>query len=209
MDVQITASLLNHPIHRADTATTNRTSSNDSVQEHAQPLQGFRLPENSLPEILEYVRSSHEAEKAFHYEHIRAAQLEMNDVAGKLNRLTDLLIEGHVTEETYKQKHLELDLRRKNLSVDISRNNGGDSDFKMAISGIVALLSKSPQLFQSSNIAEKRALLGLVFSNLELKGPTLGFTLRKPLDQFVNVPNGQEWCPGEDSNFHDIAATGT
>ena len=133
----------------------------------------------------------------------------MNDVTGKLNRLTDLLIEGHVTQETYKQKHLELDARRSNLSIDINRNNGGDSSFKMAISGIVSLLSKSPEIFESSNISEKRTLLGLVFSNLQLKGATLSFTLRKPFDQLVNATNCQEWCPGEDSNFHDITATGT
>ena len=124
----------------------------------------------------------------------------MNDITRKIDRLTDLLLEGHINPEVYNKKQVELDLRRRNLGVDINRNNGGDSDFKMAISGIVALLSKSPQLFQSSNIAEKRALLGLVFSNMELKGPTLGFTLRKPLDQFVNLPNCQEWRARRDSN---------
>jgi hypothetical protein len=109
--------------------------------------------------------------------------------SGTLRGITDLLLEGHINPEVYNKKQLKPDLRRRNLSVDINRNNGGDSDFKMAISGIVALLSKSPQLFQTSNIAEKRAPLGLIFSNLELKGPSLGFSLRKPLDQFVNMPN--------------------
>jgi len=142
-----------------------------------------------MPEVLEYVRSSHEAERGFHHDRMMAVQLEINDINGKLNRLTDLLTDGHVTEETYKQRDLELGLRRRNLNVDSIAN-----DFKMAISGIVAILSKSPQLFQSSNIAEKRALLGFIFSNLQLKGPSLGFSLRNPLDQFVDIANCQLWC---------------
>lgn len=179
------------------------------VRQIAKAVQSISIPESSLPDILEYVRSSHEAEKAFHHERTRALQSEKNDIAGKLNRLTDLLIEGHIAEETYKQKHLELDLRRRNINTDIARNDSGDSDFKMAVSGILALLSKSPQIFESSNIAEKRTLLGLIFSNLELEGATLRFSLRNPFDQFIKGANCQEWCPGEDSNFHDIAITGT
>ena len=45
----------------------------------------------------------------------------------------DLVIEGHVTQETSKQKHLELGLRCKNPSVDINHSNGGDSDFKITV----------------------------------------------------------------------------
>jgi|SRR5579871_1105415 len=164
------------------------------LKQIAKVVQSITIPESHLPHILDYVRKNHEAEKTFHRERIKAAQLEMNDLEGKLNRLTDLLIEGHVTEDTYKRKHLELDLKRQNLSVDINRANGGDSDFKMAICGILALLSKSPKIFESSNLAEKRTLLGLVFSNLELKGTTLRFSLRKPLDQFVDMPNCLAWC---------------
>ncbi len=171
------------------------------IEQITKVMRSITLPEENLPETLNYVRSNHEAEKAFHYERIRAMQVEMNDVNAKLNRLTDLLLEGHLTAETYDAKHLELDLRRRNLTTDIARNNSGDSDFKIALSGMLTLMAKSSQIFQSSNIAEKRALLGLVFSNLQLEGSNLRFTLRKPFDQFAKVSECQEWCAREDSNF--------
>ncbi len=127
-------------------------------------------------------------------------QTEVHEITVKLNRLTDLLIEGHIMPDIYNEKNLDLDLRRKNLLTDMKENHSGDSDFKIAICGIIALLSKSPQIFQSSNIAEKRALLGLVFSNLQLEGSTLRYSLRKPFDQFVKASNCQGWCRLGDSN---------
>jgi hypothetical protein len=57
------------------------------------------------------------------------------------------------------------------------------------------LASKAPDLFERSNNAEKRLLIGFVFSNLTLEGPTLGYSLRKPFDLLVDLAKSQEWRP--------------
>ena len=165
------------------------------IKQIAEVIRSIAIPEKYLPEILNYIRSSHEAEKAFHLEHARSLQQEKNAITTKINRLTDLMIEGHVTEETYKAKHLELDMRRENLNRDMTGTDRGDSGFKITLSGIIALMAQAPQLFASSNITEKRALIGLVFSNLQLEGSTLRYTLRKPIDTFAKAAECQEWCP--------------
>ncbi len=179
------------------------------IQQMAEVVRSIAIPEKYLPETLGYIRSNHEAEKAFHVEHIRGLQREKGDILGKLNRLTDLLIAGHVTEATYKDKHLELDMRRDNITRELAENDKGDTGFKVTLSGIVALMAQAPQLFASSNMIEKRALVGLVFSNLQLEGSTLRYNLRKPLDTFVKPTKCQDWCGQEDSNFQEVSPTST
>jgi hypothetical protein len=37
--------------------------------------------------------------------------------------------------------------------------------------------------------------MGFVFSNLEMKGPTLCYSLREPFSDFQNVASYKEWLP--------------
>jgi hypothetical protein len=55
-------------------------------------------------------------------------------------------------------------------------------------------MAHTPRLFQRSKNDENRLLLGLMFSNSQLAGPTLRYSLRKPFDVFANVSSTHEWC---------------
>ena len=48
--------------------------------------------------------------------------------------------------------------------------------------------------------SRRKTQIDFVFSNLELDGQKLRFTLRKPFDLFVKLSEGQEWRPLRDSN---------
>lgn len=159
-------------------------------------FKGFVLPDDYLPEMLDYVRRSHEAEKAFHHDHVRTLQLEKNDLTGKLDRLTDLLLEGHISKEVYERKHEEIISRRDDINQQLVGSDKGDSSVKTALCAMLALISKTQGMFASSNIEEKRHLLGLVFSNLSLEGATLRYTLRNPFDIFEKMSGCQEWRMG-------------
>jgi site-specific DNA recombinase len=62
---------------------------------------------------------------------------------------------------------------------------------------LISLASKAPDLFERSNNAEKRLLIGFVFSNLTLEGPTLRYSLRKPFDLLVDLANNRMLESGE------------
>jgi len=74
-----------------------------------------------------------------------------------------------------------------------TQSDKGDNSVKLALGGIMALASKTSGMFKSSNIEEKRHVLGLVFSNLSLEGSTLRYSLRKPFDTFEKISGCPEW----------------
>ena len=86
----------------------------------------------------------------------------------------------------------------------MGKNIDADGSFKDALSKVLALASKSYDLFEGSKTDEKRGLLGFVFSNLKLEGSTLRYTLRKPFEQFAQLPNNQEWRANEDDQWHNF-----
>ena len=66
---------------------------------------------------------------------------------------------------------------------------------------LMELANRSYELFKSSDIDVKRRIINLVFSNLELNGEKLEFSMRKPFDKLANMQDGTIWCPRQDSNL--------
>ena len=75
-----------------------------------------------------------------------------------------------------------------------------DDGFRDAVADTLELGRKAHDLFLRSNNAGKRRLLGFVFSNLQLNGQKLQFSLRKPFDLYVKAGDIGEWRTRRDSN---------
>jgi len=51
------------------------------------------------------------------------------------------------------------------------------------------ICSRAYELFEISKVEQKRQLINFVLSNLQLRGKTLEFELKKPFDVLVNIQN--------------------
>ena len=83
----------------------------------------------------------------------------------------------------------------------LEQHHKGNEQFKIALSSLITLASHAHEIFASSTNDEKRQLLGYVFSNLELDGKKLSYTLQKPFNLFVDLATCQKWPALEDSNL--------
>lgn len=86
------------------------------------------------------------------------------------------------------------------ISVMQEEHQGGNEEFKNALTTMVSLASKAPEIFKSSKISVKCSLMVFVFSNLELNDEKLEHTLREPFQSFQNVESYKEWLGYLDSN---------
>ena len=68
-----------------------------------------------------------------------------------------------------------------------------DQNFKITVNTVLSIASKAYELFESSNIEQKRKLINYVFSNLELEGVTLRYSLKKPFDLMVDCTTYNDW----------------
>ena len=157
------------------------------------------------PELLEKaiatIRSSSDAEKDYYKEKIKEIQTEQEKINKRLNRLTDLFLDGEFGENEYKEKRKELEQKRDDLLKELESNNRADNNFAECLISTLQLASKAGETFKGSTIEEKRKLINLVFDNLQLKGHKLVYTLRPPFDAFVKTAKNGEWCALEDSNL--------
>lgn len=163
-------------------------------------LKSIQVPSDVWADIIGHLKRSHESEKDFYHQSIKSLHKESEDVARKQDRLTDLLIDESITKDIYNKKLSQLINRQQEINQLLEQHHKGNEQFKIALSSLVSLASHAYDIFASSTIDEKRQLLGYVFSNLELEGSKLVYTLQKPFNLFADLGTCQEWRPRVDSN---------
>lgn len=104
----------------------------------------------------------------------------------------------------YDEKMQEYLERKQELLADMEDANNADENYYESISALLGLVSKSSELFESSNTPQKRRLLSFLFANLEMDGSKLSYTLKTPFHLLVNLADCQEWWAVEDSNFRPL-----
>ena len=121
-----------------------------------------------------------------------------------MDALLDVRLENSITKDEYDKKALELRTEQANIKNDLNNIDKADEKFSITLEYLISLASKSYELFKSSKTEEKRQLIKFVFSNFEIDGKNIEFSIRKPFDKLLNLSKGQIWLRLSDSNQRPI-----
>jgi hypothetical protein len=114
--------------------------------------------------------------------------------------MIDLLAERILTREEFLDQKVKLKDRQYELSELIKTYDKKDDRFSKKLADLINITTNAYDHFKGSNIDEKREFLNFLFSNLELKGANLHYTLRFPFDQLEKVAACTEWGEQRGSN---------
>jgi hypothetical protein len=145
------------------------------------------------------------AKKAFHNQEVGQLKKQHTEIQDKLDRLVDLRLEGEITKEEFETKKNRLKDRQYELDQLILTYDKADDQFTKTLCALLTIASDSDKIWLGSTISEKRELLNFVFANLQLKGATLCYELRKPFDKMLNQADCIKWRRGWDSNPRYVA----
>ncbi len=157
------------------------------------------------PELLDLaaaaVKETNEFKQHYHDREVTALKKEHADIQKRLDRMLDLLAEGVIDREDFKHKKDLMKNRQREILQLISAHDGADEAFSNTMIKLLRFASAAHYGFMGSNLEEKRELLNFVFSNLQLKGTTLCYSLNFPFDRFENLAETEEWLGRQDSNL--------
>ena len=109
-------------------------------------------------------------------------------------------LEGEINKEEFETKKNRLKDRQYELDQLILTYDKADDQFTKTLCALLTIASDSDKIWTGSTIPEKRELLNFVFANLQLKGATICYELRKPFDKMLNQADCIKWRRGGDSN---------
>jgi site-specific DNA recombinase len=100
---------------------------------------------------------------------------------------------GRITQDEYDKKDYELKNRRYELNDKLKRVIEADENYSITLITLLNICSRAPELFESSKVEQKRQFINFLLSNLNLRGKTLEFGLKKPFDVLVNLDYRSNW----------------
>lgn len=77
----------------------------------------------------------------------------------------------------------------------LSQIQSADEEYYVTCSYLLELASRSYELFMSSELDEKRAIIQLVFQNLYMDKGILCYDLQKPFDSILLHAKSLSWLP--------------
>jgi len=98
-----------------------------------------------------------------------------------------------ITSDEYDRKCQELKSKQYQINDRIKTYLKADENFKITVITVLYIASKAYEIFESSNIEQKRKLINYVFSNLRLNGLSVEYDLRKSFDLMVDCNTYSEW----------------
>ncbi len=138
------------------------------------------------------LRSSSEAEAVFRDKAVERVRVEHDSIQTKIDSLLDLLIAKSITKDVYDKKLQELKDRQYQLGIELEEYTKADHQYYLHVSTVLSLSRRMGQIFQSSEPAEKRAILNFVLQNPTVAGKKLNFTLKKPFVSVLSLARAQK-----------------
>ncbi|MGH1384317.1 recombinase family protein [Kordia sp.] len=157
------------------------------------------IPEPQLANVIKYIREVDYTEREFVRRHRKELLKEQDSILVKLDSLMELLLERIIDSDDFTRKKTALKERLDEIDLQLKENRNGDDNFKETLISLIDLASQAYDLFKGSTVEQKRRLVNFMFSNLNLKGATLCYTMKKPFDQFIKCTDDSQWCALVDS----------
>ena len=130
-----------------------------------------------------------------------AIERQIRDCKEKLQRITDLVITGTLTEEEYRKRKEVLQVELTQLQVRAESPTTEQQLWRDTISEIVDLAVKGAATFKSANSEQRRAILAQLYANVEIQSGIPRFSLVRPYSLLSDAPTVHAGVPDSYANF--------
>ncbi len=96
-----------------------------------------------------------------------------------------------ITKDEYDRKIKEYKEEQYEITLKLNEYTSADYQYHITAGTVLNLARKAKEIFNSSEITEKRQLLNFLLQNCLLNGRKLEFALRKPFDSIIEYAS----CP--------------
>jgi site-specific DNA recombinase len=164
-------------------------------------LENIQLPDDKVKDIVEDLKRTHEAKNRFHEQSIRTLRLQYDKTEGRISKAFDMATDSSITMDMFNNKLKEYKEKQEEIRDEMARYDQADEKFYITANTVLRLAQKALEIFNSSEVPEKRQLLNSLLQNPTLKGENLVFTLKTPFDTVLQANGCSDLLPGLDSNL--------
>ena len=156
------------------------------------------IPQETFNRLLNELRNSNETDRSFNKAQITRLERERKQVKIEDENLIRKFCDpsARITPEIYDKLHQENQDKITHLESNIKKYSEEDSEYETTLEIVISLATRAKEIFESSEVAEKRMFVRLLLQNPTLEGRKPLFNLQSPFDLVLNLSNSENWLPG-------------
>jgi len=159
-------------------------------------LKSIQIPNNILEWLTQELKRIHENKSLFYKENLKKLQKDYDILEDRISKMYDDKLDGLISEELYQKKLKEYKEKQRDILIQIEDHTKADENFYLTAPKILNLANRALEIFESSEVKEKRALINLLLQNPLLSGRKLLFSLRSPFYMIAKCGQNKNWLPG-------------
>lgn len=159
-------------------------------------LKSIQIPNDTLKWLTKELKRIHENKSVFHQENLKKLQKDYDILEDRISKVYDDKLDGLISEELYLKKVKEYKEKQKDILIQIEDHTKADENFYITAPKILNLANRALEIFESSEVKEKRALVNLLLQNPLLSGRKLLFSLRSPFYMIAKCGQNENWLLG-------------
>jgi len=154
----------------------------------------LQIPQDAVSQIVETLNSVHQDKIEFHNQHFDKLTQEHKKLTKMMDNLYLDKLKGSITESVYDKFYTSIKDELAETTVKLSQLQEAEDNYYITAKYVLDLACRAHELFNGSEVEEKRQLIKLILSNLRLDGKKLVFEPEKPFDSILNFNDSQIWC---------------
>lgn len=172
---------------------------NKLTEQFEKIIAAVKIPDDELQKVLKLIKQLKEESIHRVEQKRKVLETEIAKYQTRLARMYDDRLDGLISPEIYEQKHADFTKTKENLERDLQNIELLDNKRLDDFSYLLELSNKAPKLLKKANIDEKRKLIKMILSNLELDKELLRWKYKKPFDLMASCAENANWCPLTDT----------
>ena len=172
----------------------------DLTEQIVRYLSRIQPTKEQFEQVIETAKKSNDSIRKNIKQQKKILNAELSKIEARINRLQDLYLDGDISKEDYKKKIKEISRSRAIFKEKLNNIDESHLKFYENITTLMGIALNATEIFESSNIDERRQILDFVCQNLQLKDGKLLLKYKKPFDKMVFFKNNSAWLGWRDSN---------
>lgn len=155
----------------------------------------MQIPNNDFGEVSEALRASHEDKKRMRDTNLATIDAEIERYQTRMEKVYEDYLDEKIPESLYKRKFEEFRESQKSAQNKRINIEQIEDDYYLTVSHLLKLSKNAVKLFEAGDHEQKRSLISVVLSNLELDGDLLRYKYKKPFDTMAFCSKNSNWLP--------------
>ncbi len=156
-------------------------------------LKNLIIPKGEVVKLIDTLKATEEAKNKFHDQQVKILLAEQQKIENRQRLIYEDRLDNKISPDFYQRMFEEYDNKKYDVEFKLNQFSEANTENYITADKILSLCRRAYDIFESSEIEEKRKLVNFLFRNLKLDGKKLQYKLKAPFDSVLSANLHHDW----------------